>query len=263
MLPSPGASSKHHLQVRAPTPPLIPHCPSTHPPHVPTWDARAICSHADGSANNSGARSHPDHPSANPLSDHQSANPLSGHPSAKPHPNSSALVQPGWYCAVNVAWLPMCAHSRSHATKSVPRECFALRHDVCIARVWVRCDDCCRPAAASCAAGYAWGVDGSNRCPASYFAIITAAACAIAATAAGKAYIGSEKDPSYPSGCYFHQGAAATFTKAGVYFSDDAVGAGALRTKLLCSGAARLARPAEAPRATMGVLTGYCRYSLG
>ncbi len=99
MLPSPGASSKHHLQVRA-HPSTHSPCPSTHL-HVPTWDARAFCSHADRSANNSGARSHPDHQSANPLSDHQSANPLSDHQSAKPHPDSSALVQPEWYCA---AW---------------------------------------------------------------------------------------------------------------------------------------------------------------
>ena len=57
-----------------------------------------------------------------------------------------------------------------------------------------------RPAAASCAAGYAWGEDGSNECPTSYFAIDTAAACEIAATAAGKAYIGSVyPDPSFPS----------------------------------------------------------------
>ena len=124
------------------------------------------------------------------------------------------------------------------AMHSAQRLCFVLMHDVCIARVWVRCDDCCRPAAASCAAGYAWGVDGSNRCPASYFAIITAAACAIAATAAGKAYIGSEKDPSYPSGCYFHQG------NGGFFFNADAVGTGVPGAQLLCSGAAHLARPA-------------------
>jgi hypothetical protein len=35
MLPSPGASSKHHLQVRA-HPSTHSPCPSTHPPHVPT-----------------------------------------------------------------------------------------------------------------------------------------------------------------------------------------------------------------------------------
>ena len=110
MLPSRAASSKHNLQVRAPTPPLFPYCPSTHPPHVPTWDARAICSHADRSADDSGSRSHPDHPRTNPLSDHQSANPHPDHPSANPHPDSSALVQPGWYCAVNVAF-----HAWAHA----------------------------------------------------------------------------------------------------------------------------------------------------
>ena len=95
-----------------------------------------------------------------------------------------------------------------------------------------------RPAAAACAAGYAWGADGSNRCPTSYYAIVNAAACETAATAAGKAYIGSETDPSYPSGCYFYQG-----DNAGCYFNADAVGAGAPGTQLLCSGAAR-SRPA-------------------
>jgi hypothetical protein len=123
-----------------------------------------------------------------------------------------------------------------------------------------------RPAAAPCAAGYAWGEDGSNRCPASYFAIDTAAACETAATAAGKAYIGSETDPSYPSGCYVYQG-----DNAGFYFNADAVGAGYPGRQLLCSGAALLARPAKAPcgvedssalgcsRATMG----YSRATIG
>jgi hypothetical protein len=108
-----------------------------------------------------------------------------------------------------------------------------------------------RLAAASCAAGYAWGEDGSNRCPASHFAIDDAAACETAAAAAGKAYIGSETEPSYPSGCFFYQ------DDDGFYFNADAVGAGKRGTQLLCSsGAARLARPAEAPRDTM-VLTAY------
>jgi hypothetical protein len=91
--------------------------------------------------------------------------------------------------------------------------------------------------AAHCAAGYAWGEDGSNQCPASYYAIDTAAACQSAATAAGKAYIGSETDRFSPSGCYFHQG--GNFYNAGLYFNDAAVGAGVPRTQLLCSGAAR------------------------
>jgi hypothetical protein len=85
----------------------------------------------------------------------------------------------------------------------------------------------------SCAAGYAWGEDGSNQCPTSYFAIINAAACETAATAAGKAYIGSVTDRFSPSGCYFHQG------KTGFYFNDDAVGAGSDGKLLLCSGPAR------------------------
>jgi hypothetical protein len=97
--------------------------------------------------------------------------------------------------------------------------------------------------AASCAAGYAWGEDGSNQCPTSYYAIVDMAACERAATAAGEDYIRSETDPSYPSGCYFSQGG-----NAGFYFNADTVGAGVRRTQLLCSGAALLARPAQAPR---------------
>ncbi len=89
----------------------------------------------------------------------------------------------------------------------------------------------------SWAVGYAWGEDGSNRCPASYYRIVNAAACESAALAAGKAYRGSETDPSYPSGCYFYQG------DNGFYFNADAVGAGYLGLQLLCSGAAR-SRPA-------------------
>ena len=87
--------------------------------------------------------------------------------------------------------------------------------------------------AAPCAAGYAWGEDGSNQCPTSYIAIVNAVACESAATAAGKAYIGSETDPSYPSGCYFYH------DDDGFYFNADAVGAGNPGTQLLCSGAAR------------------------
>ena len=97
--------------------------------------------------------------------------------------------------------------------------------------------------AASFAAGYAWGEDGSNQCPTSYYAIVNAAACETAAAAAGKAYLGSATDPSYPSGCYVYQG-----DNAGFYFNADAVGAGVRGTQLLCSGAAPLLRPAEAPR---------------
>ena len=107
---------------------------------------------------------------------------------------------------------------------------------------------------ASCAAGYAWGEDGSNQCPTSYYAIVTAAACESAAAAAGKAYIGSETDPSYPSGCFFYQ------DDAGFYFNADAVGAGYPGTQLLCSGAALLARPDEALSGyygTHGVLWGH------
>ncbi len=109
-------------------------------------------------------------------------------------------------------------------------------HDVCIARVWARCVDGCRPRAA----GYAWGEDGSNRCPTSYYAIVNAAACATAATAAGKDYFGSETDPSYPSGCFFGQRYGGFF----FFFNSDAVGAGVRGAQLLCSGAANLARPA-------------------
>ncbi len=86
-----------------------------------------------------------------------------------------------------------------------------------------------------CAAGYAWGEDGSNQCPASHFAIVTAAACETAATAAGKAYIGSVTDPSSPSGCFFHQGNNG----GALVFNADPVGAGYPGTQLLCSGAAR------------------------
>ncbi len=92
--------------------------------------------------------------------------------------------------------------------------------------------------AVPCAAEYAWGEDGSNRCPTSYYAIVNAAACATAATAAGKAYYRSETDPSYPSGCYFGQ------RSGGFVFNADAVGAGVRGTQLLCSGTANLARPA-------------------
>jgi hypothetical protein len=94
-----------------------------------------------------------------------------------------------------------------------------------------------RPAAAPCAAGYAWGEDGSNRCPTSYYAIDTAAACESAATAAGKAYIGTVTGPSYPSGCFFDN--AGLYFQSGFYFNADAVGAGVRGTQLLCSGAAR------------------------
>ena len=120
----------------------------------------------------------------------------------------------------------------------VQRSCLARSHDVCIAHAWVRCVACCLTPAASCAAGYAWGEDGSKQCPTSYYAIINAAACESAAATAGKAYRGNETDPSYPSGCYFYQG-----DNAGCYFNADAVGAGAPGTQLLCSGAAR-SRPA-------------------
>ena len=95
-----------------------------------------------------------------------------------------------------------------------------------------------RPAAAPCAAGYAWGEDGSNQCPTSYYTIVDAAACATAATAAGEAYFGTDTDPSSPSGCYFGQRSGR------FYFNADAVGAGVRGAQLLCSGAARLARPA-------------------
>ena len=94
--------------------------------------------------------------------------------------------------------------------------------------------------AACCAAGYAWGEDGSNQCPTSYYAIVNEAACETAAAAAGKDYFGSETDPSYPSGCYSGQ------RYGGFFFNADAVGVGVRGTQLLCSGAANLARPAEA-----------------
>ncbi len=107
-------------------------------------------------------------------------------------------------------------------------------HDVCIARVWARCVDGCRLRAA----GYAWGEVGSNQCPTSYYAIVNAAACEIAATAAGKAYLGSWTVPSLPSGCFFFQ------RYGGFYFNADAVGAGVPGAQLLCSGGANLPRPA-------------------
>ena len=96
------------------------------------------------------------------------------------------------------------------------------------------------PAAAPCAAGYAWGEDGSNQCPTSYYAIVNAAACETAAKAAGKAYSGRETDPSYPSGCFFHQ----RYGEFVFVLNADAVGAGVRGAQLLCSGAANLARPA-------------------
>ncbi len=116
----------------------------------------------------------------------------------------------------------------------------ALRHEICLARVLgaVRSLQP-EPAAAPCAAEYAWGEDGSNRCPTSYYAIVNAAACATAATAAGETYFRSESYPSSPSGCYYYQG-----DNGGFYFNADAVGAGVRGTQLLCSGAAHLARPA-------------------
>jgi hypothetical protein len=92
--------------------------------------------------------------------------------------------------------------------------------------------------AASCAAGYAWGEDGSNRCPASYYAIDNEAACERAAKAAGKAYRHSETETQNPSGCFFYK-----YLGGGFVFNADAVGAGAPGTQLLCSGAAR-SRPA-------------------
>jgi hypothetical protein len=89
--------------------------------------------------------------------------------------------------------------------------------------------------AAPCAAGYAWGEDGSNQCPASYYAIDTEAACESAATAAGKAYRGSVTDPSYPRGCFFTRGDNNALT-----LNADAVGTGEPGLQLLCSGAARV-----------------------
>jgi hypothetical protein len=112
----------------------------------------------------------------------------------------------------------------------------ALRHNICIARVWVRSADCCPTPAASCAAGYAWGVDGSNQCPTSHYAIVNEAACEAAAAAAGKAYLGSETVPYLPSGCYIYQQDGGGF-----YLNADAVGAGVPGAQLLCSGATRTA----------------------
>jgi hypothetical protein len=89
--------------------------------------------------------------------------------------------------------------------------------------------------AAPCAAGYAWGEDGSNRCPASYYAIDTEAACESAAAAAGKAYRGSVTDCFSPRGCYFTPGDINALT-----FNADAVGTGEPGLQLLCSGAARV-----------------------
>ena len=111
--------------------------------------------------------------------------------------------------------------------------------------------------AVPCAAIYAWGEDGSNQCPASYFAIVNAAACKTAAAAAGKAYLSSESESSSPSGCYFDRG------KAGFFLNDAAVGASYPRKLLLCSGAALLAQPAEAPQGYYGVLTGYSLATIG
>jgi len=93
--------------------------------------------------------------------------------------------------------------------------------------------------AVPCAAGYAWGEDGSNQCPTSYYRMVNAAACESAAAAAGKAYFGSEKVPYLPSGCYFFQ-----HDGGGFYFNPDVVGVGVPGLQLLCSGVARLARPA-------------------
>jgi hypothetical protein len=105
--------------------------------------------------------------------------------------------------------------------------------------------------AAPCAAGYAWGEDGSNQCPASYYAIITAAACERAAKAAGKAYFGSGTEPSYPSGCFFGQ------PYGEFVFNADAVGAGYRGTQLLCSGAARPRTAAWGTIGYYGVHKGY------
>jgi hypothetical protein len=71
---------------------------------------------------------------------------------------------------------------------------------------------------------------------------VNEAACETAATAAGEAYFHSETDPSYPSGCYFGQRYGGFF----FFFNADAVGTGVRGTKLLCSGTANLARPAQA-----------------
>jgi hypothetical protein len=61
------------------------------------------------------------------------------------------------------------------------RECFGLRHDICIPRVLVRSVGCCRSPAAFCTACYAWGTNGSNQSLATYDAIVNAAACESAA----------------------------------------------------------------------------------
>jgi hypothetical protein len=111
-----------------------------------------------------------------------------------------------------------------------------------------------------CAAGYAWGEDGSNQCPASYYRIVNAAACESAAAAAGKAYLGSFKDPDpySPSGCYFYKG------NDGFYFNADAVGAGKRGAQLLCSGAARSrTRRLRHFQGTHGLLLGYSRATIG
>ncbi len=129
---------------------------------------------------------------------------------------------------------------------------------MCIAHVSVRSADCCRPAAASCAAGYAWGEDGSNQCPKSYYAIVNEAACETAAAAAGKAYRGIETVPYLPSGCYIYQQEGGGF-----YLNADAVGAGVPGAQLLCSGAAHLARPAEAPLVLLGYSRGTRRATMG
>ena len=71
--------------------------------------------------------------------------------------------------------------------------------------------------------------------------IDNAAACEIAATSSGKNYIQSVTLRFTPSGCYFYQ-------DGGGFFNADVVGAGVRGAQLLCSGAARLARPASALR---------------
>jgi hypothetical protein len=136
-----------------------------------------------------------------------------------------------WPCQASHARKPAGAHA-GPCDETVQRECLALRHNVCIAHDWVRCNDRRPTPAVPCAAGYAWGENGSNQCPTSYYAIVNAVACDTAATAAGKAYLGSETDRFSPSGCYFHQ------FGNGCFFNDAAVGAGVPRKLLLCSGAA-------------------------
>ena len=91
------------------------------------------------------------------------------------------------------------------------------------------------------AAGYAWGEDGSNQCPTSYYGIDNAAACEFAAKAAGMEYIDSVTLRFTPSGCYFYQ-------DGGGFFNADVVGAGVRGAQLLCSGAALFALPASALR---------------